>query len=125
LTISYTFIVENDEIKSINSKILPTAIMKKSYDDIIEAISYYASLGQQDELFAIISLLDRHAIPQPIVEQLKGDFLYLLNHCEESKQSYKKAAIMYQSNGETKKAEALFKTIEQIELKQNVISSSK
>jgi len=88
--------------------------MKNSYDDIIEAIFYYTSSGKYDELYAIISLLDRYAIPQIIIEQLKGDLQYLFDRQKESKQSYKEAAMMYQRSGEIKKSEALLKAIAQM-----------
>lgn len=90
--------------------------MKQSYyDDIVEAIYYHASLQQYNELRAILSLLERHAIPQPIVEQLKGDLHFLFAKLSQAQESYKKAAIMYERNGEIKKAEALAKTVAYLE----------
>lgn len=91
--------------------------MKQSYDDIIEALYYYAALGCFDELYAILSLLERHKIPQPIVEQLKGDLCYLFGHLQRAQESYSKAAMIYQRNGELKKASSLSNVIERIERK--------
>ena len=91
--------------------------MKQSYDDIVEAIHYYASLEQYNELYAIISLLERHTFPQPIVEQLKGDLHYLFAKLEQARESYKQAATIYERNGEIKRAVALTKTVTYLETK--------
>lgn len=89
--------------------------MKKVHEKIVEAIFYYASLEKYDELYAIISLLERHSIDQPIVEQLKGDLDYLFSNSIQACDSYKQAAAIYEKNGEIKKSQSLAQTIVYIE----------